>query len=82
MAQKIPTPIPEQREVKILAWPELDLAAKQDIPLCLKICEPICVKSTYTISIDIFDRPVALIRVQGETRLEACPTVTSNTRIG
>jgi hypothetical protein len=50
----------------------MNLATKQDIPLCLKICEPICARSTYAITLDIFDRPVALIKIQGETRLAAC----------
>jgi len=48
------------------------LTAREDIPLCIKICEPICARSEYTIGIDIFDRPVAAITVRGQTRLMAC----------
>jgi hypothetical protein len=50
----------------------MNVAARQDIPLCLKICDPICARSSYAITLDVFDRPVALIKLQGETRLAAC----------
>lgn len=71
----------QENDVKILSWPELDLGAKRDFPLCLKICEPICATSRYVISIDIFDRPVALIKLEGETRLEACTKESPPVRI-
>lgn len=48
------------------------LTAREDIPLCIKICEPICARSEYTIGIDIFDRPVAAITVRGQTKLMGC----------
>jgi hypothetical protein len=42
------------------------------IPVCIQMCEPICAASDYTIGIDIFDRPVASIKVKGMTRLFNC----------
>ncbi len=48
------------------------LTVREDVPLCIKICEPICVRSEYTIGIDIFDRPVAAITVRGTTKLMGC----------
>jgi hypothetical protein len=48
------------------------LTARDDVPLCIKICEPICARSEYTIAIDVFDRPVALVTIRGKTTLYAC----------
>src|SRR2546421_687590 len=50
----------------------MNLLARQAIPLCIKVCEPICARSEYTIGIDIFDRPVAAITVKGQTRFFNC----------
>ncbi len=50
----------------------MNLIAKETIPVCIKLCEPICVKSKYAITVDIFDRPVATITLKGETRLYNC----------
>lgn len=50
----------------------MNVIARQVIPLCIKVCEPICARSEYTIAIDIFDRPVAAITVKGQTRLFNC----------
>lgn len=105
----------EQRDVKILAWPEgpatlehkfskdspcpvsirfgtdpanvaimttpehplnvdmdMHLSTDKPVPICIKICEPICVKSEYVIGIDIFDRPVGTISLKGLTRIFNC----------
>ncbi len=51
---------------------DMNVIAQKPIPVCIKLCEPICVKSKYTIGIDIFDRPVSTITLQGETRLFNC----------
>jgi hypothetical protein len=51
---------------------QMSLKAREPIPVCIKLCEPICAKSDYTIGITIFDRPVATINVRGLTRLFAC----------
>jgi hypothetical protein len=50
----------------------MNLAAKDTIPVCIKVCEPICAESSYTIGIDVFDRPVAQITIKGLTRLFNC----------
>jgi hypothetical protein len=50
----------------------MSLLTREVIPLCIKVCEPICARSEYTIGIDIFDRPVAAITVKGQTRLFNC----------
>ena len=50
----------------------MNLLARETIPVCVKFCEPVCVKSDYTIGITIFDRPVAAISIRGLTRLFNC----------
>lgn len=50
----------------------MKVTAKDTIPVCVKLCEPICAKSDYTIGIDIFDRPVGTITLKGMTRLFNC----------
>ncbi len=48
------------------------LSAERPVPICITVCEPICARSKYHIGITIFDRPVADITVEGETRFFAC----------
>lgn len=48
------------------------VSAKEPIPVCIKVCEPICARSSYRIGITVFDQPVAQISLQGETRLFNC----------
>lgn len=48
------------------------VTAKEAIPICIKLCEPICAKSDYTIGINIFDNPFASITVRGMTRFADC----------
>jgi hypothetical protein len=68
--------------VRIVAWPGQPLAVneaaertvsfKGDVPVCIRVCEPICARSDYTIAVTLFDRPVASITVSGTTRIENC----------
>ena len=51
---------------------DMRLSAKEAVPVCIKVCEPICVRSEYTIGIDIFDRPVANITLRGQTVILNC----------
>lgn len=51
---------------------KMQVSAREAIPLCIKLCEPICARSDYTIGINIFDNPFASITVRGMTRLGAC----------
>ena len=48
------------------------LSAERPVPVCITVCEPICARSKYHIGITIFDRSVAEITIQGETRFFAC----------
>jgi hypothetical protein len=48
------------------------LAAERPVPLCITVCEPICVTSEYRIGVEIFDRPVMSITVRGTTRFAGC----------
>ena len=50
----------------------MNLIAKETVPVCIKLCEPICADSEYTIGIVIFDRPVATITIKGRTSLSNC----------
>jgi hypothetical protein len=50
----------------------MQLSAKEAVPLCIKLCEPICVRSEYTIGVEIFDRPFASITVRGQTVFANC----------
>jgi hypothetical protein len=72
----------QENRVTIVAWPDrpatanvtLDsnLTVRGQVPVCIRLCEPICARSEYTVGITIFDRPVATISVSGETRLLNC----------
>jgi len=50
----------------------MKVAVRDTVPVCLKLCEPLCAKSDYSIGITIFDRPVATISIRGLTRLFNC----------
>ena len=71
-----------ENTVVIAAWPREPLNVRQgseqtvsfrgEIPVCIRVCEPICARSDYSIGITVFDRPVATINVSGTTRMESC----------
>lgn len=42
------------------------------VPVCIKLCEPICAESNYKISFNLMGQPFAEIIVQGITRLFNC----------
>ena len=50
----------------------MQLLAERPVPLCIRLCEPICVTSEYRIAVDIFDRPVMNVTVRGTTRFAEC----------
>jgi len=50
----------------------MNLKVPETLPICIKLCEPICAESSYTIGISIFDRPVASLTIRGKTRLFSC----------
>jgi hypothetical protein len=63
----------QQNEVKIV---DINLAARSVIPVCIEVCRPICAQSAYTIGIDIFNRPVVQITLNGQTRIFNCDETT------
>ena len=70
--------------VSITQWPEravsMEFSAREPVPVCISLCEPICAESDYTIEVDIFSLPVAAVTVRGMTRLFNCaekPPVTT-----
>ena len=48
------------------------VAFRETVPLCIRLCEPVCARSDYSIGITLFDRPIISIRVRGTTRLFNC----------
>ena len=50
----------------------MNLKVPETLPICIKLCEPICAESNYTIGISIFDRPVVSLTIRGRTRLFSC----------
>ena len=66
--------------VVIQDWPrqpmrvdmDMHLRAKDPVPVCISLCEPICAKSDYTISVNFFDRPLGTITIKGITKLFNC----------
>jgi hypothetical protein len=50
----------------------MNLSVKQPLPVCIRLCEPICVDSDYVIGITLFDRPIISITVKGRTRIFNC----------
>jgi hypothetical protein len=50
----------------------LNLNVLKVLPVCLSVCEPICIKSGYRIQISIFDHPVASITIKGQTVISNC----------
>jgi hypothetical protein len=51
---------------------DMKVTAREPIPICVKLCEPICARSDYTIGISVFDNPVASISIRGMTRIDNC----------
>jgi hypothetical protein len=51
---------------------DMKLSVKDTVPVCVRLCEPVCAKSDYTISVNIFDRPVGSISIKGLTKLFNC----------
>jgi hypothetical protein len=51
---------------------DMKVSARSPIPVCIKLCEPICARSDYTIGINIFDNPFASINLRGLTKFGSC----------
>lgn len=50
----------------------MNLKVVEDIPVCIKICEPVCAVSDYSVGIELLGQPLARINVQGKTILGPC----------
>lgn len=50
----------------------MNLSVKQPLPVCIRLCDPICVDSDYVIGVTLFDRPIISITVKGRTRIFNC----------
>ncbi len=50
----------------------MNVRVEDQLPVCVRLCEPICAKSDYTVGLEIFDRPVASITIKGMTRIFNC----------
>ena len=51
---------------------DMYLKVKDPVPVCISLCEPICAKSDYMISLNFLDRPVGSISIKGMTKLFNC----------
>ncbi len=51
---------------------DMNLKAKEDIPVCIKICEPICAVSDYSVGIEFLGQSIANIRLKGKTKIAHC----------
>jgi hypothetical protein len=50
----------------------MHLMVRQPVPVCIRLCEPICAKSDYKISVNFLDRPIGSIVIKGMTKFFAC----------
>ena len=51
---------------------DMNLNVRETLPVCLSVCEPICIQSDYKIQLSIFNRPVISIVIKGKTVLYNC----------
>lgn len=50
----------------------VDAAVRDMLPVCLRLCEPVCAESEYQIKVSLFGSSVATIAIKGLTRLFNC----------
>jgi len=50
----------------------VDAVIRDMLPVCLRVCEPVCAESDYQITVSLFGNSVATITVKGLTRLFNC----------
>ena len=64
----------EGRTVKIVALPDkpAEMVVRDVVPVCIKLCEPVCAEGVYEVNITVFDKPVSTIRITGTTRFFNC----------
>ena len=49
-----------------------DMTVRDMLPVCLRLCEPVCAQSEYQITVSLFGSSVATIAIKGLTRLFNC----------
>lgn len=72
--------VSNEREDAFNVAMNMNLKVVDEIPVCIRICEPICAVSDYSIGIELLGQPLASIRVKGQTRLANCkedPVITA-----
>ena len=64
----------EERHVRIVALPDkpAEMVIRDMVPLCIRLCEPVCAESEYQVSATILHRPVWTVTVKGITRFFNC----------
>jgi hypothetical protein len=71
-----PTPanvvLSTERQQPLAVDMNMHLSAREPVPICIKLCEPICARSDYTIGITLFDRPIISITIKGTTKVFNC----------
>jgi hypothetical protein len=50
----------------------MTVSAREAVPICIKLCEPICARSDYTIGLNVFDNAFATITLRGITQIAPC----------
>lgn len=50
----------------------MEVSALKTIPVCISVCEPICARSDYQITLTLFKEEVATISISGLTRIFNC----------
>ncbi len=51
---------------------DMNLNVCETLPVCLSVCEPICIQSDYKIQLNLFNRPAISIAIKGKTVLYNC----------
>jgi len=74
----IPVEVSSPREKPLNVNMNMLLNEKQQVPLCIKLCEPICAESSYKVGITLLGQPFIEIVVKGLTRLFNCRDIRSS----
>ena len=61
---------PDEEEFKVDM--NMNVIFKEEVPFCIKLCEPICARSDYFIGLEIFDKPFASFKIRGQTTIFNC----------
>jgi len=77
----------DETGVHVIEWPKMPLGVNmmhnegKVIPICLTLCEPICARSSYKLSINLLGQPFAEIVLAGTTKLFNCKEENEGTTI-